>query len=120
MHRTARASALLAGIALAVVALAGCASGDGGAEAAPVKASEVAVVDNRFDPAAVEVPAGTRITWRFDDGPVPHDVTGEGWSSGKPQTSGTFARTFDAAGTYGYRCTLHSGMKGRVVVTAAR
>ena len=32
---------------------------------------------------------------------------------------GTFAHTFDRPGTYPYRCTVHDGMTGRVVVTAA-
>jgi plastocyanin len=48
---------------------------------------------------------------------VPHDVTGEGWKSGDPQSEGTFRHAFDRPGTYDYRCTLHGGMEGRVVVT---
>jgi plastocyanin len=87
------------------------------ADATPVKASEVVAKDNRFDPVAVEVPAGATVTWRFEDGSVPHDVTGEGWKSGDPQSEGTFRHAFDRPGTYDYRCTLHGGMEGRVVVT---
>jgi plastocyanin len=87
------------------------------ADATPVKTSEVVAKDNRFDPVAVEVPAGTTVTWRFEDGGTPHDVTGEGWKSGEPQSDGSFTHTFDQPGTYGYRCTLHGGMDGRVVVT---
>jgi plastocyanin len=49
----------------------------------------------KFSPAAIEVPAGTEVTWSFQDGPVPHDVKGDGWDSGDPQRSGTFSRTFD-------------------------
>jgi plastocyanin len=44
---------------------------------------------------------------------------GEGWTSGDPQRSGTFTHTFDRPGTYPYRCTLHDGMDGRVVVTGS-
>jgi plastocyanin len=87
------------------------------ADATPVKTSEVVAKDNRFDPVAVEVPAGATVTWRFEDGSVPHDVTGEGWKSGDPQSEGTFRHAFDRPGTYDYRCTLHGGMEGRVVVT---
>jgi plastocyanin len=87
------------------------------AGATPLKADRVIVKDNRFDPVAVEVPAGTTVTWSFQDGGTPHDVTGEGWKSGKPQREGTFTRAFDQPGTYAYRCTLHRGMDGRVVVT---
>jgi len=104
--------------ALAVVVLAACSGGgDGAAAATPVKTGEVVAKDSRFNPAAVEVPAGTTVTWKFQDGSVPHDVTGDGWRSGKPQSRGTYRHTFDRPGTYDYRCTLHSGMKGRVVVT---
>ncbi len=46
----------------------------------------------------------------------PADATPEGWKSGKPQSEGSFTHTFDQPGTYGYRCTLHGGMDGRVVV----
>jgi plastocyanin len=116
---------LLAPLALAAaLVLAGCGDdgGDGAAAAAaaPVTGvTRVAAKDNRFTPPAVQVPAGTTVTWAFEDGLVPHDVTGDGWRSGDPQRKGTFARTFDRPGTYSYRCTVHDGMNGRVVVTGA-
>jgi plastocyanin len=114
-----RLPALLVPLALAAV-LAGCggeAGANGGADAAPVAGvTEVAARDNQFTPPAIEVPAGTTVTWAFEDGFVPHDVTGEGWSSGDPQRRGTFTHTFAEPGSYRYRCTLHDGMDGRVVV----
>jgi plastocyanin len=110
--------ALLAAAALAAVLAACSQGGDGAAEAAPVKTGEVVAKDLRFDPPAVEVPAGTTVTWRFEDGDVPHDVKGDGFAS-ENQTGGTFQHRFDKEGTYPYRCTLHPGMKGRVVVTGS-
>jgi plastocyanin len=117
-----RLPALLVPAALAAaVVLAGCGGGGGaGAGAAPVAGvDQVAAKDNRFTPAAIQVPAGTEVTWRFEDGFVPHDVKADGFSSGDPQRKGTFTHTFDRPGTYPYHCTLHDGMTGRVVVTAA-
>jgi plastocyanin len=113
---------LLVPLALAtVLVLAGCGGGgggDGGADAAPVTGvTRVAAKDNRFTPPAIQVPAGTEVTWAFEDGLVPHDVTGDGWRSGDPRRSGSFSHTFDRPGTYPYRCTVHDGMTGRVVVT---
>ena len=80
--------------------------------------TEVAAEGDHFSPAAIQVPAGTTVTWEFNDRFVPHDVTADGWSSGDPQRSGSYTHTFDQPGTYPYRCTVHDGMTGRVVVTA--
>ena len=120
-----RLPALLVPAALAAaIVLAGCGSGDGGggagADAAPVTGvAQVAAEDNQFTPPAIQVPAGTEVTWTFKDRFAPHDVTGDGWKSGEPQRSGTFTHTFDRPGTYPYRCTVHDGMTGQVVVTGA-
>jgi len=81
--------------------------------------TQVAAKDNKFTPPAIQVPAGTEVTWTFKDRFVPHDVTGDGWKSGEPQRKGTFTHTFDQPGTYPYRCTVHDGMTGRVVVTGS-
>jgi plastocyanin len=116
---------LVPAVLAAALVLAGCGSGDedgggGGAAAAPVTGvTEVAAKDNRFTPAVIQVPAGTTVTWRFKDGFVPHDVKADGFTSGDPQRKGTFAHTFDRPGTYPYRCTVHDGMTGRVVVTGS-
>jgi plastocyanin len=116
-----RLAAVLVPLALALV-LAGCGGdegGDAGAGATPVTGvTEVAAGDNRFSPAAIQVPAGTEVTWEFNDRFVPHDVTADGWSSGDPQRGGSYTHTFDQPGAYPYRCTVHDGMTGRVVVTA--
>jgi plastocyanin len=105
----------------AALVLAGCGGdgggGNGGDAAAVAGVTEVAAKDNRFTPPAIEVPAGTTVTWEFEDRFVPHDVTADGWSSGDPQRRGNFTHTFDAPGTFPYRCTVHDGMTGRVVVT---
>jgi plastocyanin len=114
---------LTAALALgAALVLAGCGGdeGGGGTDAAPVTGvTQVTAKDNRFTPAAIQVPAGTEVTWTFKDGFVPHDVVGDGFSSGEPRRKGTFAHTFDRPGTYPYRCTIHDGMTGRVVVTGS-
>jgi plastocyanin len=117
-----RLAAVLVPLALAAVlalVLAGCGGDEGGgAGAAPVTGvTEVAAKDNHFSPAAIQVPAGTEVTWEFKDRFVPHDVAGDGWTSGDPRRSGSYARTFAEPGTYPYRCTIHDGMTGRVVVT---
>ena len=78
---------------LAAVLLAGCADGDdqpGNAATDPPAdgVTEVVARDSRFSPAAIQVPAGTEVTWSFDVGLVPHNVVGDGWGSEEPQRSG--------------------------------
>jgi plastocyanin len=113
---------LLAGLLALLLTAAGC-SGAGGSDSgdAPTQAAAVGTAvtakGNRFQPQALQVAAGTAVVWTFDDGAVPHDVSGDGWSSGAPKSSGTFTHTFDRPGTYAYRCTIHPGMTGQVIVT---
>ncbi|MEA2703634.1 MAG: hypothetical protein QOD63_1579 [Actinomycetota bacterium] len=74
----------------------------------------VALQSSSFSPGTTTVRVGTTVTWRWPDGTVGHDVTGDGFKS-PIQTQGTFEHRFDAPGTYSYICTLHPGMVGKVV-----
>ena len=100
--------------------LAACQSGSAAspADRQPVKGvTTVEAKDLKFLPPAIEVAPGTEVTWRFDDGSVPHDVKGDGFAS-EIQSRGTFSHRFASAGEFRYKCTLHAGMEGRVVVAA--
>jgi plastocyanin len=69
-----------------------------------------------FIPSTVTIRAGQAVWWKWDDGSVPHNVTADAYQS-LTQEHGTYAQTFDAAGTFQYKCTIHSGMTGKVIVT---
>ena len=100
--------------------LAACQSGPAAsqADARPVRGvTTVEAKKLKFLPPAIEVKPGTEVTWRFADGAVPHNVKGDGFAS-KTQSKGTFSHRFTQAGEFRYRCTLHAGMEGRVVVAA--
>ena len=80
----------------------------------------VATIDNfTFAPETLEVVVGTRVVWTNRDD-LPHTVT----DSDNPRTvrspaldtGDSYARTFLAAGTYKYFCSLHPHMQGTVVV----
>jgi len=67
----------------------------------------------------VTITSGGTVTWTFVPDP-PHNAT---FTQGQPAggnigtTQGTtVSRTFPAAGSYPYTCTLHPGMNGVVVV----
>jgi plastocyanin len=91
------------------------ASGGGGTQA---KAASVTMKDIQFNPKTVTVPKGGSVKWTNEDS-VGHDVTGKGFKSGSSggiSNGDTFEHTFDASGTFKYRCTVHPGMEGTVVV----
>lgn len=128
-----RRTSVLFLLALVLVAFAGSCGGDGGgASASPepsdtsssvvepaggaAKGTVVSVKGMAFDPAKLRVRAGETVTWRFDDRAVAHNVVGDGFKSALKR-SGTFSHTFAEPGSYPYRCTVHPGMKGSVVVS---
>ena len=101
--------------------LAACQSGSAAspADTPPVRGVTTVVARKlKFQPPAIEVPPGTEVTWRFEDGSVPHNVKGDGFAS-ENQSRGTFSHRFEQPGEYRYTCDLHAGMEGRVVVTDA-
>ncbi|MGH7700690.1 MAG: cupredoxin domain-containing protein [Gemmatimonadales bacterium] len=113
MHRVA----LVAGVALA------CSDdGTGPSCASGGTATAVRVCDNFFAPASSPIATGAGITWTWGGGNT-HNVTFEdaGFTNSTTKTSGTHAQAFANAGTFRYRCTIHSsnfnsGMVGSVTV----
>lgn len=111
-------AALTAGSLAALVAA--CASGPPAvaevpADVGPVSEDpEVAVVDDRFEPADVVVEAGTTVHWTWE-GRAAHDVVGDGFES-EVQAAGMFTHAFGEPGAYAYVCTLHPGMEATVYV----
>jgi plastocyanin len=79
----------------------------------------VRVGDDYYRSGAVHVHRGGAVTWRWA-GHRRHDVY---FTSGshrparcKSRRRGSCSRRFPKRGTYSYICTLHAGMRGRVVV----
>ncbi|NHN49755.1 halocyanin domain-containing protein [Halostella sp. JP-L12] len=75
-----------------------------------------------FEPAAIEVDAGTDVVWEWTGQGGQHNVVdedGEFESELTEEEGFTFTHTFEEAGTYLYACTPHRslGMKGAVVVS---
>ncbi len=110
---------LLAVLALASLAVAGCGAGDARPRtAAPATgdADVTVVVGNMvFSPATVEITAGDAVAWVWKDDTV-HDVAFDDGPASPKQRSGTWQRTFDRPGRFDYVCTLHPNMRGTVVV----
>ncbi len=79
----------------------------------------VAIADIAYQPATLEVTAGTTVRWRNDD-PVAHTVTARDGSFSSPVLSSgdEFSQVFETPGTFPYFCAIHPGQVGSVVVSA--
>jgi amicyanin len=120
-----------------LVLLPACGKGTGGTEtgggdvtarvpaggvSAPTAGSEpkqISIVNFKYVPDTLTVPAGTAVTWTNQDD-MPHTVT----STVKPRaldsealdTDARFSYVFTEPGTYDYLCTIHPKMAGRIIV----
>lgn len=99
-------------VPLAALLLAGCGGGGGGSSSAAP--GRVEVVDNTFKPGALTVAVGDTVTWEFKGGAA-HNVTFSDFRS-ENQSSGTYTHTFNTAGSFDYKCTIHAGMNGTIKV----
>ena len=116
-------------VAAAILLLSAC--GGGAAAPSPTAAppsptaaapAEVTVQGFKFAPQAVEVRAGTKVTWTNKDtaahttsSGTPGSKDGK-WEGQLTASGGTFSFTFAQAGTFTYFCAIHSSMTGTVVV----
>jgi plastocyanin len=70
-----------------------------------------------FDPASLEIPPRTKVTWTNHDD-QPHTVTSTQklFASAPLDTDDHFSFTFATPGEYAYYCKIHPRMTGKVVV----
>jgi len=90
-----------------------------GAAKRPSGPGTVAIAEFLFGPEKVTVKQGQTITWtNVDDSPHQVTVMGETTLRTPVVLKGqSTALRFDYAGSYGYICGLHPGMKGQIEVT---
>src|SRR5262245_10174454 len=90
---------------------------------APASRSKVQVTlqNITFTPGTVHAKVGQTIVWINKDS-INHNVTAMSGATFKSSDFGqgqTFSQKLTKAGTISYACTIHPGMTGKIVVTAA-
>ena len=123
------------GVLILVISAISCGGGggdDGGITPPPpppptCPANTFCLGSSSFSPGNRTVTAGTTVTWQNASG-VFHNVTwdnaagrnaalaGDGTGDIGDYSSGSHTRLFNAAGTYGFHCTIHAGMNATLIV----
>jgi plastocyanin len=86
---------------------------------APAGAPATVQISNfAFNPASLTVAKGAKVTWTNQDN-APHTITSTSgaFDSKTLQNGASWTFTFERAGTYDYGCSIHTSMKGRIIVT---
>jgi plastocyanin len=88
-------------------------------QAGPPTAPVVRIANFTFTSPVMAVRPGTTVTWINDDD-IPHTVVATDKSFRSPvlDTGDRFSFTFAKAGQFGYFCSLHPHMTGKIVVKA--
>jgi plastocyanin len=106
-------------LALLAAAASGLLLGGGEAGAASATASRsatVAIKNFKFRPAAIQVAPGTRVIFA-NRSKLPHTATRRGsFDTGRIRPGKAVAVRFTAKGTYGYLCSIHPEMTGKIIV----
>ena len=82
-----------------------------------VSPAEVKVDNFSFSPETLTVPVNTAVTWVNKDD-VPHVIASNdgAFKSKGLDTDDKYSYTFTKHGTYGYYCSIHPKMTGKIVV----
>jgi plastocyanin len=98
--------------AAAIPAIGYSAAGQG---ARPASSHVVTLRHIAFHPHTLTINRNESVTWIWEDSGIAHNVTSHNFRS-KTQTHGSFTVRFTRTGIFNYRCTIHQGMAGTVIV----
>ena len=78
----------------------------------------ISIEDLAFAPSSLEVPLGTEVSVTNRDSTTHTWTSTSGeWDSGNLAEDATFSHTFAKAGSFPFRCKIHSSMTGQVTVS---
>ena len=116
MPKTFKAGALALALGLATLTGVGAARPAFAAQPAATAGPSVTIDNFVFGPQALTIAVGTTVTWINQDD-IPHTVVAadKSFKSRVLDTDERFSFTFTRAGEYGYFCSLHPHMTGKVI-----
>lgn len=84
----------------------------------PAATAAISIRDFAFEPATLSISAGSKVTWTNRDDEPHLVVSADARFHASPalDTDDTYAAVFAKPGTYGYFCSIHPHMVGRIVV----
>ncbi len=93
------------------------AAGTTGSQTGAKSGSSVSIRNFAFMPNTITVSKGATVVWTNNDS-VSHTVTSDNgkFDSGTLSPGKTFSFTFDTPGAYNYHCSIHTYMKGEIIV----
>jgi amicyanin len=110
---------ILIALLFAILLISGCTQSTGGNQGNPQpSANSVDIKNFAFSPSTLTIKVGETVTWTNDDS-TSHTVTSDSGSelgSGSISPGQTYSHTFNTAGTFDYHCSIHTSMKGEVIV----
>jgi plastocyanin len=94
------------------------ASGNTGTGTPSASTHNITISGFAFSPSTLTIKVGDGVVWTNGDS-VSHTITSDTGTELASPTFGrgqTYSHTFSTAGTYAYHCSIHSTMKGTIVV----
>jgi len=91
---------------------------DAGPSAQTQDGAAVSIANFAFQPASLQISAGSSVTWTNADSTA-HTVTSDSgaFDSGSLAPGASFTQTFTTPGTYTYHCQIHPFMTATIVVS---
>lgn len=80
-------------------------------------ANEITIQNMSYNPSTLTVKVSTTVKWTNNDGTA-HTVTSSTglFDSGNISNENSYSHQFTSAGTYTYKCAIHAGMTGTIIV----
>ena len=103
-------------ISFALLCVGGCSESNNPVADDTSSANAISIANGAFDPSKLTISTGGTVTWTLTNGN--HTVVSNDglFTSGTMSIEGTYSHQFDTAGEFGYKCGIHSGMTGTIIV----